>query len=231
LHLPENVMAVATAFLALSLAAAAPTCPAIADLDLGAIARRTISDERRARIRTLLASAEIPAGAPSRPSPNASIVVRVRVPAGGLYPADDSAVVWREADGSWWFWRRTTGGPSAPPPPPAPPGAVPDPNPAPYDPYPPTAGRLGPHQAARMEAAYRDPCRTREPAIMPAEAPLARPVDGSRTRLCPPDSAATFGEIVERGREPQLIVVPCINQTATFTLLNVATYASAEDEY
>lgn len=224
-------MAVASAILALSLAAASPTCPAIADLDLGAIARRSMSDERRARILTLLAPAAIPDGAPNHPSPDASIVVRVRVPAGGLYPQDDSAVVWREADGGWWFWRRTTGGPSAPPPPPPPPGAVPDPNPAPYDPYPPTTGRLGPHQAARMEAAYRDPCRGREPAIMPAEVPLTRAVDGSRTRLCPPDSAPSFGEIVERGREPELILVPCINQTATFTLLNVATYASAVDEY
>lgn len=225
------------ALLAMPAAAARPadrpaaTCPAIADLDLAAIARQPGSEERLARIRTLLASAAIPEGAPLHPSPDAAIVVRVRVPPGGLYPADDSAVVWREADGGWWFWRRTTGSPPAPPPPPPPPGAAPDPHPAPYDPYPPTTGRLGPHQAARMEAAFQDPCRAREPAMMPAEAPLRRRVEGSRTRPCPPDSASSFGEILERGRPPQLVYVPCINQTATFALLNVATYASAQDEY
>lgn len=224
-------MAVAPFILVFSLAAASPTCPALADLDLAAIAHWRLSDERRARIRTLLAPAAIPDGASHRPSPDASIIVRIRVPAGGLYPADDSAVVWREADGGWWFWRRTTGGPPAPPPPPPPPGAAPDPNPPPDDPYPPTTGRLGPHQAARMEAAYRDPCRAREPAMMPAEVPLTRNIDGSRVRLCPADSASYFGEIAERGRAPVLVAIACINQTATFTLIDVATYASAEDEY
>jgi hypothetical protein len=82
-----------------------------------------------------------------------------------------------------------------------------------------------------MEAAYRDPCRAREPVVMPAEVPLTRSVDGSRTRPCPPDGASYFGEILERGRPPALAYFPCINQSATFALIDVATYASARDEY
>ena len=208
-------------------------CPAVANLDLAAIARQAAADPRaaarRAWIAEQLAPAVVPETAERRPPADAPFVIRVRVPSGGFWSADDRSVVWREADGSWWFWRRTIDR-RQPPPPPPPPGeaAVPMTD---EQLYPARTGRLEPVRAARMEAAFADPCRAWEPDGMPHQVPLRRPENGNGPpiRLCPPDSASYLAEIAERGRAPRQVYAACINQTATFTLIDVATYAAGED--
>lgn len=208
------------------------TCPAVADLDLDALARRAARDPRAAPIRAWiagqLAAVVIPEGAERRPPADAPFVIRVRVPSGGFWSADDRSVVWREADGGWWFWRRTIDRRQPPPPPPPGEAAVPMTE---EQLYPARTGRLGPAQAARMEAAFADPCRAWEPDGMPSEVPLLRPerADSPPIRLCPPDSASYLAEITEGGRPPRQVYAACINRTATFTLIDVATYASGED--
>jgi hypothetical protein len=206
-------------------------CPAVANLDLAAIARQTAADPtaeaRRAWIAEQLAPVVIPEGSARRPPADAPFVIRVRVPAGGFWSADDRSMVWREADGSWWFWRRTIDSREPSPPlPDQPVVQITD-----EQRFPARSGRLAPGKAARMEAAFADPCRAWEPDGMPLEVPLRRPENGSGPpiRLCPPDSASYLAEIAERGRPPRQVYAACINDTATFTLIDVATYASGED--
>jgi hypothetical protein len=64
---------------------------------------------------------------------------------------------------------------------------------------------------------------------MPYEVPLNRRVDGSRVRLCPPDGAGSYAEIVERGRPPRMVSAACINATSTYKLIERATYAGEVD--
>ncbi|MEA3044057.1 MAG: hypothetical protein QOH47_1895 [Sphingomonadales bacterium] len=207
-------------------------CPAVANLDLAALARQAAADPRaaatRAWIAGQLAPVVVPETAERRPPADAPFVIRVRVPSGGFWSADDRSVVWREDDGSWWFWRRTIDSRQPPPPPPPGEAAV---QPTEEQLYPARSGRLAPGKAARMEAAFADPCRAWEPDGMPNEVPLRRAENagGPPIRLCPPDSASYLAEIAERGRPPRQVYAACINDTATFTLIDVATYASGED--
>lgn len=190
---------------------------------------------RLARWHGYMDLAQIPEGAPHRPSDTATMIIRAYVPAGGMWPIEDRAVVWREADGGWWFWRwridYRAPSPMPPPPPLLEPGATwtPPPPPTLEQRFPPTTGRLATDLAAQMEAAFNDACRALDPDYFPSEQPFLRPVDRQESALCPADSSIFFAEIAEVGRPTQLYVAACQNNLPTFQLMQGATYARADE--
>lgn len=225
-------------------------CPAVANVDLAAIARgdrKAAASGPAAPREDMLAPAVVPASASRRPGPGATVIIRTRLPPGGLYNSDLRSVVWREADGSWWFWRQSLNymdpPPMPPPPPPPPPEGTPEyadwqkmmeawrPPPPPTDDerWPPVEGRLSPGRAARLEAALKDPCRAWDPDFWPWRLPLKRAVDGSRIQLCPPDGGAYLVELTEPGRPARRIGAGCINDSPTFSIISAAAYPSATD--
>lgn len=198
------------------------SCPAVANYDLRKIARSTAAAGPRVPYTPVpdLAEVVLPEWAARRPPPDATFVIRVRLPPGGGYAADERAIVWREADGSWWGWRKVVHGrPAMPPPPPAP--GTPEAEqqardiaagyPWLYDSDPFFEGRLDAAQSARLEAAYADPCRQLEPDHWPWEIPLLHKVDGSRLHKCQLYQDGTFyrAEFTEKGRPPRSISLPC----------------------
>ncbi len=197
-------------------------CPAVANYDLRKIARRAAAAGPQAPYTPdpALAEVVVPASAARRPPPDATFIIRVRLPSGGGYPEDERAIVWREADGSWWGWRKVVNGrPPFPPPPPAP--GTPEAEqqardaaagyPWLYDVVPVFEGRLDAAQSARLEAAYADPCRQLEPDHWPWEIPLLHKVDGSRRHKCQLFQDGTFyrAEFTEQGRPPRSVSMPC----------------------
>lgn len=233
-------------------------CPAVANVDLAAIAR----EDRKAAAQAAKAAAPsdlaaagagpaplvvVPDSARRRPGPDATVIIRTHLPPGGLYNSDLRSVVWREADGSWWFWRQSLNymdpPPMPPPPPPPPPEGTPEyaawqkmmetwqPPPPPTDDerWPPVEGRLSAARAAQLEAALKDPCRAWDPDFWPWQVPLKRRVDGARVALCPPDGGAYVAELTEPGRPPRMIGASCINDTPTFRIISAAAYPSATD--
>ncbi|MFJ6024284.1 hypothetical protein ACIQC9_06780 [Brevundimonas sp. NPDC092305] len=157
---------------------------------------------------------------------------------------DHRSVVWRDNDGEWWVWRQVLGGPPATPPPPPGPDvqrgsaewvawekaqppadrSMDDRN------YPPSEGRLAGPDAERLEAAWRDACRGWDPDFWPAEIPLNRRIDGQRRRLCAQDRSALFGEIRENGQPARLVGAACRNDSPTYRMIEIATYATTSDE-
>lgn len=227
------------------------SCPAVRDVDLRAIAR---NDERYARDpanaldiarvneqqASLLAGATVPASNPYQPAADAPFVIRLAVP-GGWNAGPTHSTVWLDKDGVWWYWRWSV--PYAPPPPmpPPPPPAGTDPSSPEYlawqnwkepsleERFPPTSGRLSAKQAARMDAAYRDPCRGWDPASWPSRLPLNRTIDGSRIRICQPDGAYYIADIIEGGAPPRRVQSGCVNDTPTFVLMSTAAAAISGD--
>ena len=217
-------------------------CAAVRDIDFRALER----EEARLPVATgrpvidMLEEVRIPDWAARRPPEDVSVVIRARMPPGGGYSSDHRSVVWREADGTWWFWRHSVNeGSPAPPPPPPPPGV----DRAEYDAriaaeragrtneelwWPPKEGRLSARQAAQMEAAWSDPCRTWDPDWWPHEIPLNRRIDGSRRRVCAQDSSAIFADMTEAGRPRRRVGGSCINATPTYQMIQIAAYASGE---
>lgn len=232
-------------------------CPAVADIDLRAMARTAARERREAEQRLaaqgrpsldaiaagMLGPVRVADWAENRPPADAPVVIRARMPAGGGYSTDHRAMVWRDQDGVWWFWRQVLGGPPAMPAPPLPPGVQegspeweawkatqPRPGASVEDiSYPPVEGRLSPGRAAQLEAAWRDPCRNWDPDYWPYEIPLNRRIDGSRTRRCAQDSSGIWGEITENGAAPRRVGGACINSSPTYRMIEIATYAGPED--
>ncbi|MBX7249440.1 MAG: hypothetical protein K1X35_10410 [Caulobacteraceae bacterium] len=195
-------------------------CPVVANIDFN-----WMRAERARQARTappvptgpsfdMLDEVVVPADAARRPPPDATFVIRVRVPPGGGYAQDEKSVVWREADGTWWGWRQVEGGsPATPPPPPLDPKEYEAYAKLTWDPYPPSEGRLDPQQSARMEAAFADPCRSLEPAWAPLRYKLLKAEDGERWRDCRtpvPDSSGYWAEITENGLPPRRVSYHCL---------------------
>lgn len=219
-------------------------CPAVAPIDL--IRLQKIQAEREAASPTPpdRAYVALPASAEALIPADASVVIRVALPPGGLYRNDLRAVAWKGADGTWSMWRqnRDYGAPPPTPPPPLPqPGPEGSPEyeawkaemARPYVPpsdderWPPRSGPLDPGTAATLEAALGDPCRAWDPDYYPYAQPLRRPVDGWRDeRICPPDGGWYQGDITEPGRPRRGIGAGCINDTPTFTLIRTVAYAT-----
>jgi hypothetical protein len=195
-------------------------CPVVANVDLRRIARRATPAPVPYVPSPDVAEVVLPAWASRRPPPDASIVIRVRLPAGGGYARDERAVVWREADGSWWGWRHVLNGNPVSPPSPPYPGSPEEAErardtaagyPWLYDPAPTYEGRLDPEQSAVMEAAFADPCRRLEPDVWPWEIPLLRRVEGKRIHRCQLYQDSTFyrAEFSEPGRPPRAVGLRC----------------------
>lgn len=216
-------------------------CEAVRDIDFEALE----SEERRLPVAVgrpvidLLEGARIPDWAARRPPPDAPLVIRTRMPPGGGHSSEHRSVVWREADGSWWFWRHSINDGSPVPSQPPPPGLSADEAQAWRAEqragrtdeelrWPPKEGRLSEQQAARMEAAWSDPCRAWDPYWWPRDLPLNRAIDGSRRRLCPQDSSVIFAEMAEAGRPPRRVGGACINGTPTYRMIQTAAYAAGD---
>ena len=203
-------------------------CPTVANIDLAKIER--MGRPKRGEAQSYqpdpeLEEVRVPPYAFRQPPPDATFIVRVRLPGGGLYPQDERAVVWREADGSWWGWRNVLNDEnhSFPPPPPIP-GSPEDKQqkaeeaaeaaagyPIWYSSDSIYEGRLDAKQSAILEKAYADPCRNLEPDVWPWKIPLLRPEKGSRVRKCEVFQDNTFYrvEFIEAGGLPRLIGLPC----------------------
>lgn len=227
------------------------SCPAVRDVDLRAIAR---NDERYAKDpshvldiaktneeqASLLAGARVPADNPYQPAADAPFVIRLAVP-GGWNAGPTYSTVWRDKDGVWWYWiwALPYAPPPVPPPPPPPEGTDPSSpeylawqnwkQPTMRERFPPGSGQLSPKRAARMEAAYRDPCRGWDPANWPQQLPLNRAIDGSRYRICSPDGSYYIADISEGGAPPRRVQSGCINDTPTFVMMSTAATASGWD--
>lgn len=189
------------------------SCPFVADVDLGTLARAQRAPERITQheltLRYMRAAVEeivIPASSPYRPGGDASVVMRAVSPPGGGHSNTMWSVVWRDSAGVWWFWKqnRTTDAPPPPPPPGTPEhGAYfemfPDGIPSDDIRWPPETGRLHADLAAALETTLNNPCRAWEPDIWPGDTPLTR---GSRVPPPPPpqDSSSTFVELREGER-------------------------------
>lgn len=163
---------------------------------------------------------------PLQPSAEAVIVIRAFV--GPLHhhtPTEYLGMTWREPDGQWWVWSRWLNWAEPPPPPPPPAGEAQEPQEAVIQ-FPPASGRLPAEAAARMEAAWADPCRAWEPDSAPWATPLLRPDAGSRARVreCP-GSAPVIAEITEAGRPPRLIYYPCNMPFSTDRLITMTAFA------
>lgn len=91
-------------------------------------------------------------------------------------------------------------------------------------------GRLAAPDAERLKTAWRDFFRSCDPDFWPAEIPLNRRIDGQRRRLCAQDRSAIFGEITEAGQSPRLVGSACRNDSSTYRMIEVATYATANSE-
>jgi hypothetical protein len=230
-------------------------CQAVRDVDLRALQREAALARREmaarnaeaglpdpdARFDAMMAPVQISTWAERRPSEDASVVIRARMPPGGGYSSDHRAVVWREADGSWWFWRHSiNNGP--PKPPPVPPPGI-DPGSAEGQAWaaaqgqdrtteerywPPTQGRLSAARSQQIEAAWADPCRGWDPDFWPRDIPLNRKIDGSRRRICAQDSSAVFATITEIGRAPQRAGAACGNGAPTQRMVEIAAYATSD---
>jgi len=169
---------------------------------------------------------------PHRPSPQALIVIRAYVPPAGHHAAMEyHGMTWREPDGQWWVWSQWIDRLQPPPPPPPPPRpGEPEPEPAPStwdERFPPVSGPVSGEVAARLEAAWSDPCRVWEPDRMPWAIPLLRrdPATRSRLRECPRGGAPILGDIVEAGQPPRLISYPCNMAFSTDKLLTSTAFA------
>jgi hypothetical protein len=216
-------------------------CEAVRDVDFRALERERarLPVATGAPVMDMLDVVRVPDWAARRPSADAPVVVRARMPPGGGYSSDHRSVVWREADGSWWFWRHSVNdGP--PRPPPVPPQGLSRAEAEAWDAeqragrtdqerwWPPKEGRLAASSAARMEAAWSDPCRAWDPDFWPRDLPLNRRVDGSRRRLCAQDSSAVIADIAEAGGPPRRVGAACINDTPTYQMIQTAAYAAGD---
>ncbi|MDO9586907.1 MAG: hypothetical protein U1E18_21645 [Brevundimonas sp.] len=191
--------------------------------------RAEATGQRQAAMDTIRNQA---AAAPHRPSAEAVIVIRAFVgPRHHHTPTEYLGMTWREPDGQWWVWSRWLewGEPLRPPPPPPLPGEPPAPPQVEEVRFPPLSGRLAAEAAARMEAAWADPCRAWEPDSAPWAIPLTRPDAGSRARerVCP-GSAPVIAEITEAGRPPRLISYPCNMAFSTDRLVTMTAFARPE---
>lgn len=208
-------------------AAAAPRqdqCPAVAAFDLHRL-KAGAGNQTLAWVDDQVALAVVPDISPLRPSASAPLVVRLRAPA-----HDIRAVVWRETDGGWWFWRQYVDRSPRPPPLPPPPGEenVQRAPPTFDELYPPTFGRLSDRFSAIMEAAYQDPCRALEPDVTPPVIPLRRRENGTRTRICPPDSTPYAALITEVGRPARRIFLACDQDTSTGNMVRYGVSARTD---
>lgn len=188
--------------------------------------RADATQQRQAAIDRIRTQAE---AGPHQPSADAVIVIRAFVgPRHHHTPTEYLGMTWREPDGQWWVWSRwlTWDARPEPPPPPPLPGEPPAPPRAPEVRSPPASGRLTAETAARMEAAWADPCRAWEPDSAPWATPLLRPEAGSRARVreCP-GSAPIIAEITEAGRPPRLIFYPCNMPFSTDRLITMTAFA------
>lgn len=219
-------------------------CPAVAELDLPAVAR-----EREARLARDGPRAPdagfvvLPEAAEALIPADAVVVIRANLPPGGLYSNDLRSVVWKTADGVWRVWRQNKdyGAPSpqppTPPPPPGPEGSPeyaawaarylgPQRVPTDDERWPPQTGLLPAETAARLEAALADPCRAWDPDYFPYDQPLRRRNEyGTDRQLCPPDGGYYAADITEPGRARRGIGANCINDTPTYTLISTTAYA------
>lgn len=164
-----------------------------------------------------------------QPSAEAVIVIRAFVgPRHHHTPTEYMGMTWREPDGQWWVWSRWLewGEPLPPPPPPPLPGEPPAPPRTEEVRFPPVSGRLPAEAAARMEAAWADPCRAWEPDSAPWATPLLRPDTGGRARVreCS-GSAPVIAEITEGGRPPRLVFYPCNMPFSTDRLITMTAFA------
>ena len=200
-------------------------CPAVRNYDLAKIARAARREASAYHPLAGLEEVRVPSWATRRPPADASIVIRVRLPGGGLYAQDEKAVIWREANGSWWGWRTVTNDPNHAPPPPPPLRGSPEEKQLEQETAAEAAlgypiwfssdglyeGRLDPEQSARLESAYADPCRKLEPDRWPSKIPLLRPENGSRVHKCEVFQDSTFylAEFTEAGGAPRNIFLPC----------------------
>lgn len=199
-------------------------CPAVADVDLAAIAAaqtQPLTEQQargRAFIQSLFDEMRLPPGDWRSPPAQPLVLLRSIHPPGGMHSNTMWAWVWKEADGSWWFWSQNrTLDPGQPPPPPPGPEGTPE-----YDAWrqayppgwtqpeterwPPRHGRLNPEQAALLDAALADPCRAWEPDVWPWDPPLRRP--GRPGPPPPQDFAPVYVELTEPGRPPRRLAGP-----------------------
>ena len=199
-------------------------CPTVANIDLKKIARMQGRTTASYRPDPQLEEVRVPPYATRQPPPDATFIVRVRLPGGGLYPQDERAVIWREADGTWWGWRNVLNDPNHPFSPPPPPIGSAEEKQQQQEAAAEAAagyqimyssdsiyeGRLDAEQSAQLESAYGDPCRKLEPDVWPWTIPLLRPENGSRVRKCQIYQDSTFyrAEFTEGG-VPRNIGLPC----------------------
>ncbi|WP_420478454.1 hypothetical protein [Brevundimonas sp. FT23028] len=221
-------------------------CPAVRDIDFSTLARRAAAGDpaELERVRgeqdLMLARTVPPASAPHQPGPDASVVIRAYRPS-GFYSGDARVSVWKDGDGQWWFWRQDVNPYAPPPPPPPPPGrpgspewdafmANPPPPPTEAERYPAVTGALDPELAGAIEANLSDPCRAWDPDGWPAVLPLNRRIDGSRERICAPDGAAYFADMIVAGQPTRRIVHACINDSPTFNVIRIVLQARTSDQ-
>lgn len=212
-------------------------CRGLANIDLHMLeaitASRMDQPESRAWIDETLSVVEIPVDASYRPSPTADVVLRVRIPPGGIHSLDDRAVLWRERGGGWWIWRIQLDH-RAPSPRPLTPPPADHPDPEAHwaqeranqrqNTWSPSAvnGPLSEREAAQAEALYADPCRAQEPVAWFNTVPLLRREEGRMDRLCPLDSAPVVGELREGTQRPRRLFAACANDTNTYRLMMLA---------
>ena len=212
-------------------------CPGLRNVDLAAlnaqIAERMAQPASIEYLDGVLSLATSDDSATRHPPADAPVVIRARIPAGGMHSLDDRAVVWRETDGTWWMWRIQINY-RAPQPPPMPPVPADHPDPEAflarersyrenYFSVPrPLQGRVAPEHVAALEAALGDPCRVHDPDGWLNSTPLIHREEGRDVRLCPLDSATVVAEITEPGRAPRRIYAACANDTPTYRLMTAA---------
>lgn len=208
----------------------AEQCPAFEEYDPAALHRAgdPAQNEQVAHYdawaRERVAEVPVPAEAA-----NATTLIRVRVPATGMWHVEDYVAAWKDLSGRWQIARRRIEGNQPPRPP------VPPPYPTPENwqpPAPPTMEErfpllVGPADAvtaARLDTYLADPCMNAEPTRFSHTIPRRQ----GPSWVCVPDSSSMAGEIIEPGRT-RLISVRCENDLVTSDFLRYV-YGSAAIE-
>ncbi len=157
---------------------------------------------------------------------NATTLIRVRVPATGMWRVEDYVAAWKDENGRWHIARRKIEGGQPPPPPVSPPYPMPENWQPPAPPtmeerFPLYVGPADAATAARLDAYLADPCMNAEPTRFSHTIPRRE----GPPWVCVPDSSSMAGEIVEPGRT-RLISVRCENDMVTSDFLEYV-YGSA----
>lgn len=197
------------------------TCPALADVDTRMLYEK--SDRAVAELgptfERLFADVNVPRHAKTQPPASPPVLIKVKLPPGGLHSNTITSIVWKDDLGQWWYWWRNVGG--GPPPEPV---IQPDGSFVYPEADPPRTGRLSDMRIRRIEAALSDPCRQFDPAWWPWAVTLKNGTE----QTCAPDGTVYLAILEMRGNAPRRIGADCINKTPTYTMISAAAYAGDE---